>query len=90
MHIGQVILEFQYSMAKTFTTYHRVANQGMPVKMQFGTRIEGQLVWNLDFGALGFICNLVFGHGIFSIALLKLFFYPCLSVLLMCKFFKFY
>jgi len=40
-------------MSKTFP--------GQPVMVPWGTTTIGTLVWNFEFGLLGFICVLVFG-----------------------------
>jgi hypothetical protein len=44
-------------MTETFTTAGslRFENPGLPVMMPLGTTVDGLLVWNFEFGTLGFV-----------------------------------
>jgi len=57
LKLGQINHKLQYSMTETLTTVVslRFANPALPVMMQLGTTVEGLLVWNFEFGSLGFV-----------------------------------
>jgi hypothetical protein len=44
-------------MTKTLTTVvsHRFANPVLPVMIHLGTTVDGSIVWNFEFGSLGFV-----------------------------------
>jgi hypothetical protein len=50
-------------MSKTFPAIalHPFANPDQPVMMPLGLTTNGTLVWNFEFGSLGFVWVLVFG-----------------------------
>jgi len=50
-------------MTKTFTTTasHRLTNTGQSAMMQLDLTTIDKLVWNFEFGSLGFIWVLIFG-----------------------------
>jgi hypothetical protein len=54
---GRVNLKSKIPMTKTFTTIvsHRFANQGLPTMMLLGTTVDRSLIWNFEFGSLGFV-----------------------------------
>ena len=50
-------------MTKTLPTVlsHRVASPDLPVMMPLSLTVDGPIVWNFEFGSLGFVWNLGFG-----------------------------
>ena len=54
-------------MTETLTTVvsFRFVNPALSVIMQLVTTVDELLVWNFEFGSLGFVWDLVFGAWIF-------------------------
>jgi hypothetical protein len=59
----QINLKFQKPMTETYTAIgqYRSTKLALPIILPFRTKVDRSMVWDFEFGLLGFVWNLSFG-----------------------------